>query len=296
MKNNSSREGSASGESSLLIHRLWREILKTIVFLLATIAVIIIGSIAWFVSNDRTQAATSSVSAQHDLLRLATTGHRQNAEENRLNLDPGDTFPSGSEQDPLYFTEGGRIALRLDSNNISVRPGASGKVTFYIIPKRTGRLEATVHLELAGYQAVPENTAPTAKQVEDDVLEALLCGHILLFRDESRSEWLWTENGNILRISEDAQKEKPIAVDFYWYWPLRFEDMEKAWLDRTLSKPLSPDSNYWYNRIFIAKAGDDLRDNKICDEAYNRADEYIGSHADFLYLSIQTSLEENTGS
>lgn len=291
MKNNSSHEGSASGESSLLIRRLWKEILKTAVFLLATIIVIIIGSIAWFVSNDRTQAATASVSAQHDLLRLATKGRRQSSEETFLDLNPGETLPVEPGQDPYYFTEGGTIALRLDSDKVSVRPGFRGEVTFYIIPKRTGALEATLHLELAGYQTHTENAVTTAKPVEDDVLDALLCGHILLFRDENYSDWLWTGNGNILRVSESAREGEPIPVTFYWYWPLRYRDMEEDWLDRTLTKPLPSDLNYLYNRVFIAKDGV-LTDDKICDEAYNRADEYIGSHADFLYLSIQTSLED----
>lgn len=289
MKNNSSHEGSASGESSLLIRRLWKEILKTAVFLLATIIVIIIGSIAWFVSNDRTQATTASVSAQHDLLRLATKGYRQSSEIMFLDLNPGETLEPG--QNSYYFTEGGTIALRLDSDNVSVRPGFSGEVTFYIIPKRTGALEATLYLELSGYQTHTENAVTTAKPLDDDVLNALLCGHILLFRDENYSDWLWTGNGNILRVSQSAREGEPIPVTFYWYWPLRYRDMEEDWLDHTLTKPLPSDPSYLYNRIFIAKDGV-LTDDKICDEAYNRADEYIGSHADFLYLSIQTSLED----
>lgn len=291
MKNNSSHEGSVSGESSLLVRRLWKEILKTAVFLLATIIVIIIGSIAWFVSNDRTQAATASVSAQHDLLRLATKGRRQSSEETFLGLYKGDTLSAEPGQDSYYFTEGGTIALRLDRDNVSVRPGFSGEVTFYIIPKRTGTLEATLYLELAGYQTHTENAVTTAKPVDDDVLDALLCGHILLFRNENYSDWLWTGNGNILRVSESAREGVPIPVTFYWYWPLRYEDMKENWLERTLTKRLPSDPNYLYNRVFIAK-GDVLTDDKICDEAYNRADEYIGSHADFLYLSIQTSLED----
>lgn len=315
MNHNSGHEDTVSSESSVLIRRLWREVLKTSAFLLATLIVIVIGSIAWFANNTRTQATTASVSAQYDPLRLATKGQRQIAEKDYLRIQVHRTQPDGTiltteetlpdgdthpyEEETYYVTENGAIALRLDSDNISVRPGFSGEVTFYIIPKRAGKFETTLYLELAGYRAYTENNDTKARRVEDNVLDALLGGHILLFQDREYDKWLWTENGSVLHISKDVEDDDvgvPLPVTFYWYWPLRYEDMKVDWLDRTLIKPLPTTPDYRYNRVFIAKAHGDipqtLTDDKLCDEAYNRADEYIGSHADFLYLSIQASHTE----
>lgn len=274
---------------SQLRAEFWHQLWKTITLLFIAVVVIAAASVAWFVSNTRVNSATAPVSAGFEPIKLATKGQRQTAESTLLNLGEGTIFLYG--EDTYYFAEDGTIALRLDSNNVSVRPGSSGEVTIYIIPKHTGTLETTLYLELAGYQKYTENAVTTARPVENPVLDTLLDGHILLFRDKDYSHRLWTESGNILHISKDAREGVPLPVTFYWYWPLRYEDMKEAWLDRTLNNPLPETSDYRYNRVFIAKA-DVLTDAKLCDEAYNRADEYIGSHADFLYLSIQTSLTE----
>lgn len=276
--------------------KLIAELIKTSTLVLCAFFTIVFGTAAWFVSNTKVDSSGIAISHQYETIKLATKGVRQTAEEKLLNLNVGTAYKYGDPPATYYVTEDKEIALRLNSNDISVRPGFSGEITFYIIPQYTGTLEATLYLELAGYQEYTENAVTTAKRVKDDVLDALLDGHILLFRNKDYSDLLWTENGSILHLSESAQKGVPLPVTFYWYWPLRYEDMQETWLDRTLTKPLPNAPNYRYNRVFIAKADGDipqrLTDAKLCDEAYNRADEYIGSHADFLYLSIQTSLEE----
>lgn len=306
MNRHTHHEGAASG-SSVLINRLCKELLKTGTFLIAASIVIVFGTIAWFVGSNQVQASTSDISAQHDLLRLATMGpYRQTPEESYLQLpNDNDTTKIVYDGNEYYYTEGGTIALRLDSQ-VSVFPGAKGTVTFYLIPKRSGSLRATLFLELAGYQESTENGLTIAKRIENDVLNALLSGHILLFGkmnpDGSYSERLWSEDAqtHVLHVDQNAVADVPIPVTFYWVWPLRYENMKNDvsfdpdftdWLktqETSLTGSING-SNYWYNSIFLAESGTDLKNPLQADDAYNQADEYIGHNSNYLYLSIQTS-------
>ena len=321
MKHHFGHEDTAPSESRVLVQRLWKEILKTGIFLLATVIVLVFGSIAWFVSNDRIQATTASVSAKHDPIRLATKGERQKAETEyfRIQVDStqpdgttlpdGDTYPSGGET--YYFTEGGTIALRLSEDNIVVSPGASGTATFYILPTRDGAMSLTLYVGLAGYAVKPNNTS--AERIVDPTLDALLSGHILLFRDKDEnghySGWLGTENAITVSLPDTAQKDIPEPVTLYWIWPLRYENMVGDLYENGsaeyrdsfapfIEKQSNFDEmtqiteNYRYSRIFLTNAT--VETDEACSNAYNLADEYIGTNTQYLYLAIQTSavLEE----
>lgn len=331
--NNFGHKDTAPDESSVLIRRLWKEMLKTGAFLVATLIVLVIGTIAWFVSNDRTQATTASVSAQHDLLRLATKGDRQIAEMDYLRiqvdraqpdgtiLTTEETLPDGEthpyNKETYYYTDGGAIALRLDGNNVSISPGAHGKVTFYIIPTKEGPIRTTLHLVLAGYELYNDNitSVKKARRVKDETLYALLSGHILLFENydpktRNYSGWLGNPDSQENRIFisiDNAEIGVPKPVTFYWIWPLRYKSMADdlfvkgseeyknifaPWLSRqTKDESMSryDIENYYFNRIFLTnRKSEDLSDPVFTNDAYNRADEYIGTHADYLFLSIQT--------
>lgn len=328
---NRKKQAPSSGESAALLHRLRRELLKTS-FLLAALVAAAIGSIAWFVANTRVNGATASVSARSDTLRLATKGERQTAEMEYLRIPVGHTQPDGSVQtteetlpdgqeytfgnETYYYTDTAAIALRLDGDNASISPGAHGEVTFYIIPARDGAIQTTLRLMLAGYNR-EENSDQAAERVEDDPLDALLSGHILLFehydpQTRKYSGWLGNagsrENSISIRI-EDAQRDVPQPVTFHWIWPLRYENMADTlfargseeyrdtfapWLDQqatndSLTKYPTVE-NYFYNRIFLTNREKEnpLTDPVHANDAYNRADEYIGTHAKYLYLSVQT--------
>lgn len=309
MKHHFGHEDTVPSESSVLVQRLWKEILKTGIFLLATVIVLVFGSIAWFVSNDRTQATTASVSAKHDPLRLATKGVRQKAEKDYLRiteetLPDGETYPH--KEETYYYTEDGTIALRLSEDNIVVSPGASGTVTFYIIPNQDGAMSLTLYVGLAGYTATQNNTS--AERIVDPTLDALLSGHILLFRNKDEnghySDWLGENNTVTVSLPVTAKKDIPEAVTVHWIWPLRYENMVNDLYEKGSEEyqdsfapfvekqskianmnPLT--GRYRYSRIFLTnETGETVQD---CSKYYNLADEYIGTNAQYLYLAIQTS-------
>lgn len=331
MKWNRKKQAPSSGESAALLHRLRRELLKTS-FLLAALVAVAISSVAWFVANTRVEGDTASVSAQASTLRLATKGERQTAELDYLRIPVSHTQPDGSVQttqaplpegqeyvfgtETYYYTDNAAIALRLAGDNASISPGAHGEVTFYIIPTRDGTIQTTVRLVLAGYHR-EDSSDQAAERVDDEPLDALLSGHILLFENydpktRKYSGWLGNPDSRENSISihmENARQGEPREVTFHWIWPLRYENMEGSlfprgsgeygdifapWLreqsDIGDMNAFHDLAGYRYNRIFLANTAveKDLTNPVYANDAYNRADEYIGTHADYLYLSVQT--------
>ena len=58
--------------------------LKTGVFVLVAVCALLLLCIAWFVMNSRVTGGTTPISAQQDLIRIASKGYRQKAEESKL--------------------------------------------------------------------------------------------------------------------------------------------------------------------------------------------------------------------
>lgn len=297
-----------------LLKTFWKQLVKTTVFGLAAVTVIVFGSIAWFAANHEVQSGTNLVSAGFEPINLATRGDRQTPEEDYLTLGAGNT--TEYDGDTYYYTGGDCIALRL-SEQYSVSPGASGSVTFYILPNRDGAGTVTLYFGLAGYKLYTnEKGKDIAVPVGDPVLEALLSGHILLFGSKSEdgvySNWLFSEtdpgfldNTLTVTLNENTKKDVPVPVTLHWIWPLRYENMKQLAETHT---PLSEfieaqaaagseiNADYHYSRIFVAKKTD-YTDGKLPEDkrskAYDLADEYIGSNAGYLYLTIQTNVTYN---
>ena len=292
-----------------VLKELKREFVKTTFFLLATLAVLVYGSRAWFVSNSRVNAGTASASAQFALVRIASKGQRQTAEMSILNLPEGTKYEHSGQT--YYYTEGGEIALRLAEDYV-VSPGASGSIDFYIIPTRDGAMTVTLYLSLAGYT---EKADGSVGRAQDDVLDALLSGHILLFNvfdGRYYSKWLGNsgsvgllDNSVTITLPEDTKAGEPYPVTLYWIWPLRYENMAEdlyapgstefteqfqPFIEEQAGTMTSiPGTEYRYSRIFLTKGELDRT------KAYNLADEYIGTNAKYLYLTIRTtSMEDKT--
>lgn len=302
--------GSSNAQSTREIkEKLWAEIIKTAVFAFVSLFVIVLGSIAWFVSNSKADAGGIKVSHQFDTIKLATTGKRQEKEEKLLNLKEGETMSYDDET--YYWTEAEEIALRLSDPSVAVSPGMSGEISFYIIPDRTGPQTVTLHLRLAGYEEIEmEGSSNTGKKIDDLVLNSLLSGHILLFKicDGSQySNWIKgspSEVGvdyQITVTNRNAQKDVPWLVTIYWIWPLRYINIANDFKvgdtniltefinnqAGTLNKIESTD--YFYSQIFLTK-NDKLESVDSRSDAYNQADEYIGTKANYLYVTVQTDL------
>ena len=285
-----------------------RQLWKSMFFALAAVSVIVIASIAWFVSNSRVHSSTASVSADFEPIKLATRGDRQQGEVEHLALAEGNKETYNGKE--YYCTEDGTIALRLDGTDHEVSPGSKGKVEFYIIPNGSTS-SVTLHIGLGGY-GEDEEDGKKVKLIEDDVLKALMSGHILLFDNYENgeySDWLFSSGGsngsifnNTITIDLSGKSANdPVPVDFYWIWPLRYENMVNDFkeIQGFINEQVKDENmsnlneSYRYSRIFLTEKNADLNQDGERSKAYDLADEYIGSNAQYLYLTIQISADDN---
>lgn len=289
--------------------KLRAEFFRTAVFALVVLFVIVLASSAWFVSNSKVDSGGIMISHQFDTIRLATQGERQTAEETLLNLPTGETESYNDKT--YYYTEAGEIALRLSTSEIAASPGTSGEISFYIIPNCDGAQSATLHLGLAGYEETKaEDGSVTGNRISDKVLSSLLSGHILLFQTYGNgqySDWLQgsvTEdrlNYQFTVTNSNAKANVPWEVKLYWVWPLRYENMAGDFIvngqnllwgyieAQATGLNRLGETNYFYSQIFLTKDAD-LSSADSRSDAYNQADEYIGTKADYLYVTVQTDL------
>lgn len=297
-----------SAESSaLILNRLIAQLVKNLFFILAALAVLIFGTRAWFVSNSRVEAADAGVSARQERIRLATKGVRQDPETRFLKLDDGSP---PDKADTYYCAEDNTIALRLDEQAV-VSPGARGKVTFYVISGSDDAQTVRLYVRLSGYREIEQNGEVTdVEAVSNAVLTTLLNGHILLFREEDsegRSGWLGSGEAKEITVSiPENSKDIPVPVTLYWTWPARYREnvlplaaSDSAfgqWL--TAQNTLNPTNwggnsdntvVYGYSGMFLADMDANLTNPQAQDDAYNLADEFIGTNAQYLYLSIRTA-------
>lgn len=300
--------GSSNAQSTREIkEKLWTEIIKTAVFAFVSLFVIVLGSIAWFVSNSKADAGGIKISHQFDTIKLATKGKRQEGEENLLKLKKGETM--SYHEETYYWTEAEEIALRLSDSSVAVSPGMSGEISFYIIPNHTGPQTVTLHLGLAGYEEIKdENGNSTGSKINDPVLNSLLSGHILLFQTCNNGQYSnWIQGSpsaggldyQITISNPNVEVDVPWPVTIYWVWPLRYENMKSDYngLLGTFIEEQAAEKNleligntgYSYSQIFLTKDTNLTTDDSRSD-AYNQADEYIGTKANYLYVTVQTDL------
>lgn len=303
-------EGNISADESEKNTRkkLIAELIKTSTLVLCAFFTIVFGTAAWFVSNTKVDSGGIAISHQYETIKLATKGVRQDPEKSFLRLEQGTELEYNGEK--YYYTEDKTVALQL-SEQVVVSPGASGEVTFYVIPNRSGAQTVTVYLGLTGYEKTQENQV---QWVNDPILDSLLNGHILLFQSHGEggySDWMDSirptgiSSHAVSTTLQDAQEGVPYPVTVYWVWPLRYEnmkdDIDSVELARFIEKEAQiqnmkkiDQTGYYYSQIFLTKTPAALDSGapgsgEARSEAYNRADEYIGTNANYLYLTVQTA-------
>lgn len=288
-----------------------RQLWKCIFFSIVAVCVIAFASIAWFVSNTRVNSSVAPISAGFEPIRLATRGVRQQAEVDHLQLKSDDEINKMEYDGKIYYySEGDTIALRLNADNYEISPGSKGKVEFYVIPAG-GASSVTLQIGVGGY-GEDEKDNNKVKPINDNVLNALMSGHILLFDTYENgvySEWLYQKNGSNSGIINNAitvdltgkPAGVPVAVDFYWIWPLRYENIANDFIEvkdfveeQAATMTDLENSKYRYSRIFFTDQAS-LTGTDHRSKAYDLADEYIGSNAQYLYLIIQTSSSDDAG-
>ena len=229
-----------------------KKAVRSLFMALSALVVMVGFCIAWFVSNHRVNATGMNIEAANAQdFQLASKGKRQDAEQTYLkNEDGQNTLNNGTAY--LINSDGKMIAASDDTNNteiyyagftnlawrldddVTLMPGASGSMTFYIIPRKENLTSANLTFTLKAYRDDP--TTGLAVISEDNQLQNLVMGHILFFRnwdaDGSYAGWIAPdENGSYLTGNAEYsfkvtpknkttfEKDKPYPVTLYWVWP-----------------------------------------------------------------------------
>ncbi len=281
-----------------------------------------------------------SISAENSLrFELASVGDRQNAEKNELSESLSDGIPrnydkyidieTGKEvevtDDRIFYTGTNDLAWHLNRQE-NLAPGASGDLVFYLIPKVNGLKTAEVTLDLAGYKKIVGSG--NAEKIEDEKLQALIKGHILLFEnlddEKGYSNWIGKYNSRAETFSNSFtvnapeesgfQKEVPYKVTLHWIWPKYFRNyiynLRSTEEDLFAGTLVGNETYTAINNFVNAQAGTSVsldymfeKDNDFsisgsinvdmsdavldsCSKYYNKADEYIGKTAGYVYVQI----------
>lgn len=233
----------------------WKVFLRTGIIMFAALVAIIIACIAWFVSNDKVTISTTKVQSAGSEFELAAAAKPNSATSAGVYdelLDVPTGTKSSIKNQNFLATDGSHTsitwAITDDSNmnnntEVGIEPGASGKMTFYIISHKEGPLSVTLDLTLAGY--TDEKTVATSSNLQeaDTKAQQLLKGHVLLFAgydsdarsykgwiSEDAGPWSMTldsegvvlsrdENGKLTWSVQNAEKDTAYPVTLYWVWP-----------------------------------------------------------------------------
>lgn len=282
-----------------------KQIVRSAFLALAALGVIVFACYAWFVSSGTVTGTVGSVRIDGSSFELASMGGKGIWDEK---LDgyakPGkeqtigglDLVVTGEENDILWQISDDSH-LENGANQTGISPGSSGKLEFYVIPKRDGELRLTINVTLA-----PLNTDGKQITIEDDkTLNWLLRGHFLFsyecqkavgYNSVNTPTLISYENGSFKLTFTDAVTNQPILVTLYWKWPEFLRDIIYNEKDGSTVKGWmhSNPSHFFYN-------GNETINSPVFDENftsqfreynnyYNNADEYIGSNVYSLVLRL----------
>lgn len=211
---------SAEPPARSIRRKLWAELVKNIVFALAALFVIVLGSIAWFASNTNVGVSGVQISAENgQRFYLATKQNdSQGVYDNNTNsnltdalkyfkrienetvqglpqFQIGTTTITGPGNVEYIVGDADGISLMVNptsnvnntTQNAYVGPGSKGQMTFYIIPTIAGENQVNITVSLAAYGlSKPNNNEVTAQLIDssesNEKFRNILCGHILLFQ------------------------------------------------------------------------------------------------------------------
>ncbi len=245
-----------------------RSLVLAVTALIAIIAI----CIAWFVANNVIKGGTGDVSAGTDSrFELASTGERQipeekyylkdNSKDTKLSAGQSEEFDkyydietqSWVSKSKSYYLGLSGIAWYQNGQTV-VEPGANGTLEFYVIPRKSGLKSMTITLKAEAYRILGDGTGDSdgtdvrARRSEDEVLQNMIDGHILMFRnlddDKGYSGWIPPVKaagedsedagtyGNVFTITaNDAglsdgefEENKLYKITVYWVWPKYFRN------------------------------------------------------------------------
>ena len=215
----------------------------------------------------------------------------------------------------LTLHDGTAWRLVPESGAQALQPGAQGRLELYIIPQQAGMTTLTLQLRAAPYRLETDDQGQSvAREItEDTTLLRLLEGHLLFFRSRNDREGcsgrIAPEQPLTLTLPEGGafQKDTAYKVTVYWVWPHQLRnylltDMALGDLCAAgdthqelvgfVNGETAPDtSRLFYNPGQAALPPEGAVEDNIAGWRvfYDRADQYIGSQAQFLYVEASVT-------
>ena len=202
-----------------------RKVARSMIFLAAAAVAFIAICIAWFVSNNRVNGTTGTISTKDSGIEIGSEGKAGvhddllqkvnqvgsinwmlNENSNMNNYKDGESLEdTGAEHRKEYAME----------------PGTKGKLDFFIKTHEAGDLSLNFSLDISPFSIGTDDPVT----VENDTVEAgLLSGHILYFLGEKQSDetikYTWIKDGKFKIEIKNAEKDNKYNYSIYWVWPL----------------------------------------------------------------------------
>lgn len=230
------------------------------------------------------------------------------------------------QKEQIYHVGTGSLAWYLDSQE-SILPGANGKLEFYIIPKKDDVKSVTVSFDINGYVYTTKgNENKRVVKSADTTLQNLIQGHILFFQQlddvYGYQKWLEADKPFVIKAPENGsfKQNVPYKVTIYWIWPQYFRNY--VYTQKSTQGDLftdaanqTSDSDYarintfinnqrtvekGQNKLFYDESANvqvtshinkDMAQDTLdqCSKYYNKADEYIGTNAKYIYVGIKAN-------
>ena len=244
---------------------------------------VVVGSIAWFMSNNKVGGTGASIQASGGEYDIAAVGEDVSSTKGQYDklLDSETGEPTTVEAQSYIATNDSKPSItwaitegtnmkNMQNSESGLEPGSYGSMTFYIIPHKSGQLDVKLDLTLTGYTYKGDKEPVSSGDITKTGprVQQLLEGHILLFAgyDNSRnaySGWIsddadaWSlslddknsitlsrnGSGDIIWSAEKIEKDKAYPVTIYWIWPEILESYLKKADNISRHPSLFPDDS-----------------------------------------------------
>lgn len=291
-------------EHAQTLKDFWKRFAVSGLFVLALV-IILFASLAWFAANNRVGGTSSAISAKAARYSISgpADGQAGKYDDKVASLESNDSLNVSATYNLNNFTSGG-----------SLRPGSYGELQVTVTPVAGDVRDITLTIE----RNIALRTSATITNT--DALANLFRGHILFFRGRDENGYYSDpvlDDKLTIEASEFCAEGSntttvPVTITLYWVWPSQFSSYVLtgqinysknlfSGVDSTGYTMLIEDINTNSTRYFSVKPdvisiNHDMSsaDLETCAEAYNLADEVLGTNAEYLQIRFLGAEKEAT--
>lgn len=277
-----------------------RQIFHSGMLALAALVVIAVACYAWFASNKSVTGNVGTVSAGVYGFELASIGDNGAFDaETPTDYTVPEGQPWSGHEKGIHTAGMQEIRWKMsDASNLGngtgdsgIRPGSSGKLEFYVIPKQEGEINLTFRLSM-----IPMDSKKNA--LTDETAQKLLHGHLLFayaytIDNKPQSGLIDPASDQFIMQIPNAKLDQKIKVTLNWFWPYELSDAKgHAQYGPTLTKWLQEsDRTAWFYYNDGEPVSAEGTSERQLSEYYDKADQYIGDHVDWVILRMTAVME-----